>query len=490
MTCDYAGAYRMKQHMRDYLFLYFLFLVTCSVMGSSHVGINGENIWRQSDVYAHILGFSGHKGMAPLHDFAGVKTIYDIPIYEYIVARLAQLVDTDVLIAARYVNLVSWIVLAVSGAHIAERLFAGSRVFFWMLAATSPLFLHYFATPLPDVMATSLSAAAVALLLDERFNNLRGTLAAVLLLIIAALIKSPVPFAFVVFYAFTALLNRPSTVDGILSRRNLAVYAISAIAAVSAELIRRQFLGTNVGGFAQDPSWYFGTLSMRLSADFWLTILRRLVHDYSHPLLVLFIILATIFFIDKKGRAGFRQVAPGYIAFATGWLTFANVFTEHNYYQIPVTALLFISASIVLAHAVQELEPRVSQLSTRLGGVPLRHAVILFMAAVAPILMIYGYQLSNYRAPNFFESAKYLLRDSRHLLWVGDEDVGPIPGGMTATPFTRIPAAEFEANCDRLVAENTAIIVKGESACLGRYRHQATSFINDSRFLIYIRNNP
>jgi hypothetical protein len=149
------------------------------------------------------------------------------------------------------------------------------------------------------------------------------------------------------------------------------------------------------------------------AADFWLTILRRLVHDYSHPLLVLFIILATLFFIDKKGRAGRRQVAPGFIAFAAGWLTFANVFTEHNYYQIPVTALLFISASIVLAHAVQELEPRVSQISTRLGGVPLRHAVILFMAAVAPILMIYGYRLSNYRAPDIFESAKYLLRDSR-----------------------------------------------------------------------------
>jgi hypothetical protein len=61
---------------------------------------------------------------------------------------------------------------------------------------------------------------------------------------------------------------------------------------------------------------------------------------------------------------------------------------------------------------------------------------------------------------------------------------------MTANPFTRIPAAEFEATATRLVAENTAIIVKGESACLGRQRHQATSFINDSRFLIYIRNNP
>ena len=470
----------MIRHLKDHVFLYFFFLVTCSVIGAAHIGLNGQNVWRQADVYAHILGFLGFKGMQPLHDFLGVKTIYDIPIYEFLVASVSRLVGTSPIVAAHFINLATWALTAIYGAMIAERLSPGSRVYYWALAATSPLFLHYYATALPDVMATGLSAMAIARLMDERYMNPRALSLTIAALVVAALIKSPVPFIFLVFYVTNALLNPETTAERAFSRHNIMVYAAAALAALSAEYIRRLILGTDVGGFAQDPSWYFGTAALRLSADYWLVMGHRLLTEYAQMLFSFLIILSLFYFFEKTGRRGLRLILPSLIAFFSGWLIFANVFSRHNYYQIPGVALLFVAASVVLNTVVQALAPQASPLTRRFVGRDFPPVVLALMMAVSPLLMIYGYRLSNYNTDTIFEATRYLLRDSNHFIWVSDNDNGPIPGGLIATPFTHLSTAEFEKNCEKILSEDVAVIAAVPSPCLDAHRQGATTYARDA----------
>src|ERR1700756_5347877 len=57
-----------------------------SIISASFVGLNGAHLWRQSDSYSQILGMIGKPGLGPFSLFEGGSAIFDIPIYEAIVA--------------------------------------------------------------------------------------------------------------------------------------------------------------------------------------------------------------------------------------------------------------------------------------------------------------------------------------------------------------------------------------------------------------------
>lgn len=85
----------------QYLLVVFFLLFAFYVVGSSYVGINGTHDGRQADVYAQILGFYGYKDYPPLEDFRGHIAIYDIPIYAFVVAKLALITGSEPLVAAK-----------------------------------------------------------------------------------------------------------------------------------------------------------------------------------------------------------------------------------------------------------------------------------------------------------------------------------------------------------------------------------------------------
>jgi hypothetical protein len=185
--------------------LSLILLASFYIIGSSYVGLNGNHLQRQSDAYSQILGFLGEKHIRPFSNFSGETTIYDIPIYQFLVAKISSIAIADPLVAVKYINFVFFSLLSFSGYKLAEHLNKGSGFIYLFLITTSPLLLHYYSTPLPDVMAISLSLAGVTLLIKE-VNWVSLTISSILLFV-SALIKSPVPFVFIVFYASYLLLN-------------------------------------------------------------------------------------------------------------------------------------------------------------------------------------------------------------------------------------------------------------------------------------------
>lgn len=458
----------------QYLPVVFFLLFAFYVIGSSYVGINGAHDWRQADTYAQILGFSGHKDYRPLEDFRGHTAIYDIPIYAFTVAKLAFITGSDPLVAAKCFNLFWFLLLLWGGYSIAEALKAGAGVYLAFLLCTSRVFLHYFSAPMPDDMALALAVGATAILLKA--DHAKTTLVGSVLFFLAALIKSPIPFVFVVFFAVQSLLNRGGRRDHFFSAKMLIPLGCALVGALLAEQIRKYVLGTNVEGFAQDPTWYFGTIHQRLSPEFWLKIPERLVK--SNPLVVVFA-LPFVYYCLRTAPKDY--VALG-VAFLSGWLVFTNVYYIHDYYEMPVDVvayeLLAIGAQATYDEFV-DVRSAESALLVRNAG----------LAIVALLAVIYMPKLSDLSTVSIYDSVTFALRDERKFLWVDDGYDGPAIGGHVGTQFEQMSHAAIEKSCASVVAAHRAILVRGHSDCLVSYKASASTYIEDDGFQFYLRKD-
>ena len=246
------------------------------IVSAAYLPLNGSHVWRQSDVYGHILGFTGRKGFAPFDLFIyGHKAVFDIPVYQYIIAKIAVFFQADPLPVVRFVNAFFWSLTAYAGFRIANHLndcVAGMGFLF--LFATSPLILHFHSVPLPDVMALSCAMLGLMCLVVDgcSWRTMRWAMP---LFVTATVIKSPVAFVPIVFYT---LLQAQQMQKG-QWRTFMPVFApfllVLFVTALLAEQGRNFIAGNNTIGFAQDPGWYFGTVALRMSGEFWAIILER-----------------------------------------------------------------------------------------------------------------------------------------------------------------------------------------------------------------------
>ncbi len=459
-------------------FLLIILLGSFSIIGSSYVGLNGSHVWRQSDVYSQMLGFIGYKAIGPLENFFGNKVIYDIPIYQFIVAKASLLVSADPLVTSKYVNFFFWIILLWSGELIEKNFTSGRSVFFWITAATSPLLLHYFSTPLPDVMATSLSAAAVAILMYEKRIGALYVLA-VLMLVVSTLIKSPVPFVFLVFYFMYLVVFYRTTAIGAFSLRNFFVFIVSLAAAVSTEFLRKK------NGFAQDPVWYFGTFAQRLSGDFWAVAFSRFIQANAFPIIGYGLLMVLAAYLVLGRIQALKTLIPFVIAFFSGWLIFSKVYFWHDYYEIPVTIMLFLASSISLNNIIAHVQ------SKWITGIELKRYFKYLCVCFAPLLVLYGRKISNYQTESLFDSIRFALRNSNYVLWVVDDESNKDPsvGGLTRTEVKKIAKTRFEQDCERILMENEAILIYGRSSCLSKNKPKATTYIEDDGFQFFLNRN-
>ena len=218
---------------------YCVFISSISIAASAYVGLNGGNNWRLSDTYAHILGFSKDSDISVLTNFFGQRTMYDVPIYEALVALLADITNTGILPTIRFFNIFLWVILATVGFKLLESIQKNSGKYFVFLLTTSPLFIHYFSAPLPDNLAGVLSISGLYLASkNEQTFGIR--ILVVILFGMAALIKSPVPFVFLTFYVIHAFLKNGATF--LFSKFNATLFSLTLLFALAAEFTRKVFL--------------------------------------------------------------------------------------------------------------------------------------------------------------------------------------------------------------------------------------------------------
>lgn len=447
-----------------------LLVSACTILGSAALGLNGHHVWRQADVLAQIEGFYHGKYVTPFENYFSQKICFDIPIYQALVASFARVFDIAPLYVARVLNFVSYVVVLVAGQFYINVRHKGSWLAYCILLGASPLVLHYFSVPLPDVFCIALNVAALVFLLSETLPMvLLGSLA----FAVSAFIKSPVTFVFVVYYCFVSILDPALFNDRARLLRRIIPLCFALAGAIGSEMTRQAVLQADQLAKIGDYNWYFGSLSMRLQPVFYEKMLMRTLDSFPVHLLgiALFANVALNAFVER--RATLTTALPYVIAFLSGWMIFSNVYFMHDYYELPVTILMFFG-----------LAEFVAMTANRFGG-----AFVLrigekvgygcFAAALA-ILLYIAPSIGSKSAPVFVDGVKYSLRHSDRLLLVTDDTrPNPAMGGLTNTKFVIVPKQQFETNCDAYLAQYPGILVSSGSQCLERHKQDAVTFIQD-----------
>lgn len=424
------------------------------IVAGAYQGIVDPFIWRQADAYSQILGFLGERGLSPLQKFDGQTVMYDVPIYQALIAGAAWLTHIEPLAVVCVVNAALWVGLGWATYRLTEIMFGAGGLIAAGLAAVSPLFLHYYSVPLPDAMALTLAMVGACLLLDGR------TAAPAVLFALAALIKSPVPFVILVTVAVWLVVTR--SVRQRLGACGI-VYGSAAVAAMAAEVARRIITPpTPESAAAFSPEWYFGPLALRLDPGLWLEAFRRLGTAFPFPLLTAAAVLVLLVAVALRRKVVWRPLVTLLAGYLAGWLVFANLYLAHHYYSLPTVALVYPAVGGAFVSLLST--------ATRWG-----RAVVVALVAVA---MIYGAKFAERGVTSFPVAARYALEGVSQFALVSDDDTGPSWGGSTGTRMVRFTTTEFERSCEQILRQYRAVLVHGDHlACLPEHRRDVSSLL-------------
>lgn len=472
-------------------------LFVAHIISASYIGVQGSHSWRQSDVYSQILGFSSFKGLTPFSDFSGRIAIYDIPLYQASAFLLSKLFGVAPLVGTRILNALIFSFTALSCFSIVRKFSASAPAWFAGIFAISPLFIHFYTTPLPDLLSIALSLFCISGAIAGRGMDI-GFL---VIWICAVLIKSPIPFVFLVFliavYAYAATFRVAKFAQ---SRIMIVIYsATGLLAAFGAERIRSAFMGKSVsGGFAQDPAWYFGNLDQRLSLGLWKrAIIRHLTNDLNTAkaglllyifAIVLLAILGSIVCSIIYSKLVLAYYIPCLIAVVMPWLVFANVYDIHNYYQLPGQILLTGAASIGLSFVFEKwFLPRHFHSSSIPGGL---NWFIITLVAVAVSRLSFHSSLSS---SSDWKGAEILFRDSKQpvVVYGSIYKSDPTIGGLISSPIAFASTDDFSSMCSRRSAKSMpqdGLVIKDAAKdfdCLAWIKSQSKSFIDTKLFIAW-----
>lgn len=427
------------------------------IFSTAYLNINGAYAWRQADVLSHILGFLPDSGFAPHERFVlGAFQIYDIPIYQWIIAKIAYLYQAPPLVVARLFNAVLITVcLAATARMVDQRAGRAAAFIFLFLSLFSPLLVHYFSTPLPDLLAMALAAAGTAALVSPK-AGWRATQLALVTLHIATLIKSPVPFAFAAFTATLIVTTRPR------AEWRTAGWVLLSLAptALLAEALRSVLLERPLGLLAQDPGWYFGTLEQRLSSEVWAVILDRFQGWWQIDYLPMYAGAVALSMLTAQGR----RIWPLHLAFAVSflatWLVFTNVNFIHDYYQLPICLLGLAALAGALGNLVTD----------GAGRGPALAGLLTLLIPVFLLPSLSTKTLSDKNPNAITATMAEALAGEEIFLIVGQPKPSPTVAGAVATRFAGASRAAFEADCPSYLAQYRAVLVLGTSECLSTRR--------------------
>ncbi len=464
-------------------------VASITIIESAYLGINGNHVFRQADVYGNLLGILHIRDFSLFDLFSerkpwGNSAVFDLPVYQYLVALTSWLLHKDPLVSVRYINLGMWLITAGAGYYICSLLnnrLAG--VFFIALLSTSRIFLHYYSVPLPDIMAIAFSMVATAILIREEYHW-RYYLLALAFVLLAASIKSPIPFVFLIFAATYKIqsgnISGSSLIKKIQQQLPLLSFLLVCLCFVLLIEYYRSLLMSQTGSKSGHLwQWYFGSIDLRLSWEFWNTILKRF--DRWFPGFLLFFIVVSYavkrWHFSEKNRIIFISAL---FSFFSGWLIFSKVYKIHDYYQLPIAIIMFISFASSLSCLVGGLERKKLLSPWFLRFLPLFFTALLLLQ----LALIKPYSVKS--RTSFWTSVEYALEKDKRFLLVSDDLNNPAVGGRVSTRFVGINQVEFEENCHRYLSEYAAILLEyPASDCIDSAKAQASQYISDEKRIFF-----
>ncbi len=487
--------YEINRYEKIAIAIFFL-VAGISIIETSFLGINGHHTFRQADAYGNILGILGEKNFNLFDLFSdrapwGERAVFDLPIYQYLVATVSHSLGKDSLVAVRYVNLFLWIITAFFGFRVCNNIgYRFGGLIFVGLFSSSPLFLHYFSVPLPDNFAIALSVMATAFLLDDN-RTWHSFLFAFSLIALASAVKSPVPFVFIVFSAtylilLTSETEKQQPVTRFQQHKYIFAFLISCLLVVILLEYYRGLLMAAIGSKSTHSwNWYFGSIELRLSSGFWHEMSTRFNHWVPPYYLYIFLTISAISLCGERKMKNVGALISAVFAFLAGWLIFSNVYKIHDYYQLPVAVVIFMSFSVSASHLIS--------ISIKQKWLSSNMTLIFPMVLVLALLI----QLNNQDSysvkvrANFYKAVEYSLRNDNIFLLVRKISDDPTVGGLVSTKFLGISPEEFEGNCNKYLSQYRSILVESsKSECLESAKMSATSYFADDGKVFFRANQP
>lgn len=474
-------------------------LFVAHILSTSYLGVQGSHSWRQSDVYSQILGFESFKGLTPFSNFFSRRAIYDIPIYQAIIIAVSRCFGVASLVGIKIVNAVSFVFASAGFYSIIRRFSPSSTTVLAALIAVSPLFIHYYTTPFPDLLSISLAIFCVSGFIAGQSLDF----AFVFIWILAVLIKSPVPFVFLLFAlgVYFCLFLMKSRVF-MLAKWSLAFYSISGVfAAYIAEKIRSSAMGVaSNGGFAQNPLYYFGDAQQRLTLSLYKQIIsRHLFNDLNAANVGWFYyltILGTVIFIvalvysTMVNRSLLIYYVPCAVAIIMPWIVFSNLYYKHNYYQIPGQFLLLGAIAIAFSVVIDALLRSSSYLIASRTLIP-SWTVVFAVALLIPRMSFH----SDLAYTNQWKAAKSVLRESqdRVYLYGAPREDDPRIGGFIENPIESAKIEDLYEVCKNRSASslpNNGIILKPVAImgdCLAWIKNVSKTFVDEDNYWMWMK---
>lgn len=470
-----------------YLVMLFVCFAGTHIISAAYLGINGEHAFRQADVYANILGLLGQKDF-DLYDLFtprgpwGDKAIFDFPLYSYLVAEFSRLFGGEPLVTVRYLNLFIWGFTAYAGFRLSRFLgYEASGVIFIGLLASSPLFLHYFSVPLPDNLALALSLAAVVIALEKPRSWVVLSVS-FLLLMAAALIKSPIPFVFIIFMSVFLFVSEQHYKAGSFSNiaAKYGAFYVFLLSCLIATLMIEAYRGRMIEELSSRShvwAWYFGDLKLRMSSDFWSLIVWRFNEWGPGSFFYITLCAFALSSLIDRSRVRLAVSLAASSALLAGWLVFANVYYVHNYYQLPIAVIIFVAFSVSISSLIHALLRY--RFAKKLA--PNIFFVFMLLVFVYQFIMVESYSVRA--RTDLWRVLEYALRDDQVFLLVTNVvTAAPSPevGGRVSTKFAVLGKTEFEDLCDENLEKYRSVLLEGqESPCLEKHKMYATHYIAD-----------
>ncbi len=374
-----------QEHSCDRQFRCWLFLVIafglCLRLVYFSEDIGGSHTFRQAMVANQIdslkrgpypgprLGFLERYDQ--VYDY-GVR-FYDTPVYQYLDARISDLLEIDAVKAGRLVNLLCYAGISLVFYLLLVEIGLGPPVALLtiLLFAISPLSIQNFIGIYPDTLASFLAFLSFFLLLRyERRGSWSNFILALLLGFVCALIKSSICLIFFAAYVWNLAWTERAR---IFRRLDLMFFGFVMACSVVIFVLERSYF--NYGALFSSAvhnseslrlDWFLGSGSQRLDPALWIALRDRFIFEYMYPAFALFAVTGlgySVWNLLRTRAEPYITISGLVVGCCLTILAFFYVIVNHDYYAIPFIPVYCVltSVGIFWLYSMLPKTPRLSK---------------------------------------------------------------------------------------------------------------------------------
>jgi len=316
-------------------------------LGNLFQPIHGAHIFRQTHVAANIEHFmrDGVFSRPAIYNHDEVRSYFDTPIYQWIVAIIGGGIGADPVVVGRIVNVLAFVGFVFLIDRTMARLEISRFVRFCTLAigALAPLTLSFGDAILPDPLAIGLAFASLYAFFEwERSPRLVPYLVMLGAGVLATLIKNPIYFPVAATILAWTVWTRGLRA---LARPEWITFVIVIAATVAGYTIVTGRVNHPGGIPADEWRWYFGSWGDRGRIDTYAVLARSLGNEVLNPVLAALALVGLAASIRNRAESVARLVLVLVAACVLTMLVFVTLHYQHDYYQLPFVFPMALAAA-------------------------------------------------------------------------------------------------------------------------------------------------